>query len=336
MNRIKILDCTLRDGGYVNDWRFGEDSIRSVIKAATESGVDLVELGFFRNEPYHPDRSIFNDPSQLAALSDCVKKDKVMFAGLIEMANPFPIERICPFHSTAPQAIRYSFWKRLMDEAYEYCYRIKEKGYLLCCQPTRVEQYSYQEFAEMCKRFSKLQPYALYIVDTFGLLDRDSLLEYARVANESLDGEVILGYHAHNNMGQALDNARAFIEQDYNGRVIQLDATVGGIGRGAGNLDMETILRYLNDTYHTNYFLSGLQSLLKDVILPIKREFSWGYNEIYHIVAENRCNPNYASYFLKAGMTASQVKNAVSRIQGPDQYLYADDKAERFKKEAAE
>ena len=330
MNKLQILDCTLRDGGYVNDWNFGIDSINSIISSISKSGVDLIEVGFFRDETYRQDRSIFNNTNQVYDLCNKYKVENLLYAGLIEMANPFPIEKVDNFKFGAPHAIRYSFWKRLIDDAYDYCASIKEKGYKLCCQPTRVEQYSYSEFADMCKNFSKLKPYAVYIVDTFGLLEKEKLLEYAKIANDSLDDNIILGYHAHNNMNQAFENACAFIKEDYYGRVIQIDATVGGIGRGAGNLKLESILSYLNTEYNMNYNIKPVVDLLNNTILPIKKSFPWGYDEIFHIVAENSCNPNYAIYFKEKGMLPSQVSSVISHIQGSDKYLYDDKKAEKF------
>lgn len=326
MKKIQVLDCTLRDGGYVNNWEFGEATTYAVRNALAKAGVEIVELGFFRDEPYSKDRTIYNCIEQPAKIIG-KQEEHILYAGLIEMANFFPPELLAPYSGHGPEAIRYSFWMRLMDDAYDYCAKIKEKGYKLCCQPTRVEQYSDEQFAAMCRRFSALKPYALYIVDTFGLLGKDDLLRYARIGHENLDDGVILGYHAHDNMGQAFGNACAFLEQDYGNRIVQVDASIGGIGRGAGNLQLEAILHYLNIRHGADYNLEPIYDVWDRHLAKVKKEYPWGPDMAYFITAAHACNPNYASDFMAMGMGAGEVYQAVQRIQGPDKYLYSREKA---------
>ena len=329
MSKIQILDCTLRDGGYVNNWEFGKEAIFEIRAALAEAGVKIAELGFLRDEPYRIDRSIYNSTAQIADIIG-EKDPDMLYAGLIEMANYFPPEMLSDRSVGGPEAIRYSFWKRLMDNAYEYCEKIKEKGYLLCCQPTRVEQYSDAEFAELCRRFSKLEPYALYIVDTFGLLRKEDLLRYAKIGHENLAPDIILGYHAHDNMGQAFLNACAFLEQDYGNRTIQIDASICGMGRGAGNLRLEAILEYLNMYHGGKYNLTPIYRMWDKYLSKIREKLPWGFDLAYFIAAANSCNPNYAAYFLSQGMTAEKIQQAIILIEGPDKYLYSDEKAAEY------
>lgn len=333
MNMIQVLDCTLRDGGYVNDWNFGEAAIFGVKTALEDAGVEMTELGFFRDEPFRPDRAIFDSAERMAGVIG-EKKPTTLYTGLIEMANYFPPEKLSKRTADGPDAIRYSFWKRLTDDAYEYCARIRDKGYLLCCQPTRVEQYSDDDFAQLCRRFSALDPYALYIVDTFGLLRKDDLLRYAEIADETLDKGIVLGYHAHDNMGQAFGNACAFLELPLSAdRVRQVDASIGGIGRGAGNLRLETTLEYLNTIHARDYALDAVYNAWDRHIAPVKDRFSWGFDMAYFIAAAHACNPNYASFFMDKGLTAAQTEAIMRRIDGADKYLYSDEKARRFLEE---
>ena len=175
MNKVSVLDCTLRDGGYVNNWEFGEENIGFIKNKLDELKADILELGFMRDEPYHPHRSIFNSTDQAAKIIG-KKREGALYAVLVEMANYFPPELLAPRTDEGPDFIRYSFWMRCLDEAYEYAAGIVEKGYNLGVQPTRVEQYSESQYASMCERFSKLKPYAIYIVDTFGLLTKEQLV----------------------------------------------------------------------------------------------------------------------------------------------------------------
>ncbi|MCI8955902.1 MAG: hypothetical protein HFG29_02795 [Eubacterium sp.] len=329
MNKVQILECTLRDGGYVNDWAFGYENIIRLIRRLEESNADIIELGFIRDEEYQKDRAIYNSNKQLADLIGHKKKG-TLYAALVEMANYYPIEKFEDRDASGIDAIRYSFWKRKIDEAYEYSKKITDKGYKLCVQPTRVEQYSDYEFAKMIEQFSKLNPYAIYIVDTFGLLKKKDLLRYAKIADENLPENTILGYHAHNNMQQAFSNVTSFIEMDLN-RKVMVDASVYGMGRGAGNLNLEMIYQYLNDRGDNDYNIDSVIAAWDSVVSNIYRDKPWGYSLPYFLAASMELNPNYVMYYMeKQKLSVEDIKGVFALIQGEDKYLYNDEKAEQF------
>lgn len=331
MNNIKLLDCTLRDGGYVNNWEFGYNGIKNIIKRLEKSGIEIIELGFMRDEPYKKDRAIYNSTKQIADVIG-EKKEGITYAALIEMANYFPLEKLTERNVSGPDAIRYSFWKRKLDEAYEYGKMIVEKGYKLCVQPTRVEQYSEKEFAEMIELFSTLKPYAIYIVDTFGLLRKKDLIKYARIADKYMQKNIILGYHAHNNMQQAFNNATAFAELELD-RAVMLDGSVYGMGRGAGNLNMEMIMSYLNDDYGKEYNVEQILKCWDEGISYIYEQEKWGYSLPFFIAASMELNPNYAIYYSKKkSLDVVDMHRIFEKIQGADKYLYSNEKAENFYK----
>ena len=166
MGNVKVLDCTLRDGGYVNNWEFGENNIQNICEKLEQTNVDIIELGFMRDVNYDPNKSLFRTIEQANHVIRS-QKENIIYSALVEMANPYPLELLEQKKEGGVELLRYSFWKRCIDEAYEYASKIREKGYQLGVQPTRVEQYSDEEFGLMCRRFSALKPFAIYIVDTF-------------------------------------------------------------------------------------------------------------------------------------------------------------------------
>ena len=328
MNKVSILDCTLRDGGYVNNWEFGENNIRFIRSELDKLNVNIIELGFMRNESYHPHRSIFNSVEQVTNIIG-EKKDGTLYATLIEMANYFPLEMLSPRTAGGLDFIRYSFWMRCLDEAYEYASQIVDMGYNLGVQPTRVEQYSESQYTSMCERFSKLRPYAIYIVDTFGLLSKEQLIKYARIADEHVGEGIRIGYHAHNNMQQAFSNATTFAELDLKHDIV-IDASVYGMGRGAGNLNLEMICNYLNTFRNTSFNINHAFNIWDECLKEIYSRFPWGYNLEYFIAAANQCNPNYASYFMNKNMSIADYSRVIKSISGDDKFLYSDEKAENF------
>lgn len=332
MNSVKVLECTLRDGGYVNNWDFGKENIINITKNLEKSNADIIEMGFIRDEKYSENRAVYNSNKQLDEIIGTKKKNTI-YAALVEMANYYPIEKFEDRGKGGIDAIRYSFWKRKIDEAYEYASKIVDKGYKLCVQPTRVEQYTEKEFAKMIEQFSKLKPYAIYIVDTFGLLKKEDVIKYAKVADEYLSKDIILGYHAHNNMQQAFSNVTSFIEMDMD-RKIMVDASIYGMGRGAGNLNLEMIYNYLNSKGDNNYKLEPILETWDEVISKIYEEKKWGYTIPYFLAASMHLNPNYASYMMnKKDLSVNQINNIFENIKGDDKFLYNDTKAEQFYEE---
>lgn len=332
MGKVTLMDCTLRDGGYVNKWNFGNQCIRNIINGLEESNLDIIELGFMRDLKYNKEDSLFPSTRHIDELISN-RNGKTKYAAIVEMANYFPLEKLEPYHQGGLDIIRYSFWKRLIDDAFDYSKKIIDKGYKLSVQPTRVEQYSPSDFEEMIKRFGSLNPYAIYIVDTFGLLTKSQLYKYAEIADKYLGKGILLGYHAHNNMQQAFSNATSLLEMNLDHDVI-LDASIFGMGRGAGNLNLELIASYLNAENGANYNIPKIYELFDKNIKPIYNEYGWGYSIPYFIAASLECNPNYASYYINnTDLTNEEIYRVLSTVEGSDKYLYSNEKAENFMKE---
>ena len=330
MGNVKVLDCTLRDGGDVNNWEFGENNIQNICEKLEQTNVDIIELGFMRDVNYDPNKSLFRTIEQANHVIRS-QKENIIYSALVEMANPYPLELLEQKKEGGVELLRYSFWKRCIDEAYEYASKIREKGYQLGVQPTRVEQYSDEEFGLMCRRFSALKPFAIYIVDTFGLLTKEQLIRYARIADENVGDGIRVGYHSHNNMQQAFSNATTFIEMGLQHDVV-IDASIYGMGRGAGNLNLEMICNYLNAITPHRFAETPIYQAWDDCLHEIYSRLPWGYSLEYFIAAANQCNPNYPYYYKKQypKMSVEQLKRIFDLITGEDKYLYSEAKAEAY------
>lgn len=339
MGKIKLLDCTLRDGGYINNWAFGEREIPEMIQKLEESKVDILEIGFLKDEPYQTDRTVFNDMAQISALI-APKKKGIDYAAMIEVVNPIPLEMLAPCGDDTVDIIRVIVWKTkhnangeevdALEEGFRYCRGIVEKGYRLCVQPARVEQYSDEEFIDMVKKFSSLNPLAIYVVDSWGTQHADSLLHYMHLADNHLPDHVSLGYHGHNNMMQALSAAQAMINEKFDRNII-IDASVYGMGRGAGNLNTEIFAKYMNDTHGTQYRLEPLTEVYDRYVAPIYRMSSWGYSMAYLMTALHGCNPNYADFYVgERHLDTAKICDILSKMSPEDRILYSKKKAESY------
>ena len=310
-NNVKILDCTLRDGGYVNDWQFGDDNAKDICRLISQTGVDYFEVGFIKLCDYVKDKIQFSEMSQIANL---FKPTKQKLSLIVEVGYGYPVSAF-PEHSEGTvDLVRVIMWKRMLKEGLEYCRQLKQKGYEVSVQATRTEQYSLEEFAEVCKMFSEINPDALYIVDTFGLLTKEKLLEYASVADQNLASGIRLGYHAHNNMQQAFSNAVAFMEHPWQ-HDIMLDASVYGMGRGAGNLCLELLLQYMNENKGGEYDVSPLYEVMDKYLKLFYEKSPWGYSMPYQLSAINGRNPSYVGYMQKRGLTIPQMAKVYQKMR---------------------
>lgn len=329
MSKIKVLDCTLRDGGYLNNWNFGKDDMRGILKEMNGTGAEIVEVGFLRDEEYVEGRAVFDSVKRAKEFIG-EKYKNVQYAVMSEAINPLPLEKIQDFQEDGPEIVRVIVWKRLLKEGYEYCKGVVEKGYRLCVQPNRVDQYSKEEFVEMIQLFNQLKPMAIYVVDSFGILNSSEIMEYAEILDKHLEKGTSLGYHGHNNLQQAFGTAVEMILRNFDRELI-LDASVWGIGRGAGNLNMELLAKYMNEHCESQYDISCMVRTYENYIKKIYKQEKWGYTAAYYLTALYRCNPLYARYYdMELNLPETIIHNILSHIEGEDKVRFGKEKADIY------
>lgn len=329
MGKIYLLDCTLRDGGYINDWRFGEEVIRGFGKKIAQTGIEIFEVGFIKGETYDPDRSVFPDTASVAGVIQ-PKAEGLMYVGMLDMSAPVPLDRIAVCDGSSLDGIRVIFKKEKIEEAYEYCRRIKELGYVLFVNFVGTDLYSDKEFIEGIEKFNELQPFGVSIVDSFGLIKRKHFLRLVYLADNNLDPNIVLCYHAHNNLQQAMGNAEALVEMNLK-RDICIDACVFGMGRGAGNLNLELFAEYMNENYDTEYRVEPMLEIMDEYLNDIYREKSWGYSLPLYLSASTGCHPNYAIYLEgKDSLTVKAFRELLRGIPDQDKAKFSKDKAEQY------
>lgn len=260
------------------------------------------------------------------------KKTGVQYAVMCEVVNPLPLDKLVPASEKTADIIRVIVWKDkhdkngntvdALEEGYAYCKGIVEKGYKLCVQPARVDQYSDEEFVAMVNRFAKLNPLAIYVVDSWGTQNPESLLHYMHLADDNMPDHIYLGYHGHNNLMQALPAAQSMIHERFRRNII-IDASVYGIGRGAGNLNLEIMAKYLNETHGKNYSIFPMLRVYSDYIQTIYEQEKWGYSIPFFLTARNSCNPNYANYMSKTmHMAVDQMEMCLAGLSDEDRVIF--------------
>ncbi len=339
MRNIKLLDCTLRDGGYINDWRFGKENILSTIEQLEKSGAEVLDLGFIKNEPFDENRTVYNS---IESLSQFIpnKKPGITYAAMAEVFRPMPPELICSCSDKTVDVVRVIIWKDKHDqsgnivdalqEGYEYCKMFADKGYKLYIQPARVEQYNDEEFIGMLNLYSKLNPLAIYVVDSWGTMYSDSVLHYLKLADEILDKNIAIGFHGHNNMMQAFSNAVDFLNSGVDRELI-IDGSVFGIGRGAGNLHSEIAAKYLNEYERKNYKIEAFLNIYEKYIKDLRKEYVWGYTPAYFMTASYHANPQYGTYYgINEDIDSTEIKTILENMPEEDHIMYTMEKAKAY------
>ena len=250
---IKLLDCTLRDGGYINDWEFGHSVITGSYKRLDAAGVDFIEVGFLDDRRnFDINRTIQPNTSGFDKVFEGVEKKHAIPVAMIDYGT-CDLSNIADCEKSFIDGIRVIFKKEKIEQALPFCKAIKEKGYKLFIQAISITSYSDYEMLEYIQKINEIKPYAFSIVDTYGLLDNRKMTNYYNLMNNNLHPDIIIGYHAHNNFQLAFSNSIKFLALETN-RTIVVDATVYGMGKSAGNTAIELIALHMNQKYGIKYF----------------------------------------------------------------------------------
>lgn len=334
-NNIKLLDCTLRDGGYINDWEFGHSNIINVFERIAESDVDIIEVGFIDDRrPYDYNRSIFPDTASIRRIFGMAARRAPMVVGMIDYGT-CDISRIEPCEDSYIDGIRVIFKKHRMHEAMAYCKRLKELGYEVFSQLVSTTSYNDQELIELIGLVNEVKPRAVSIVDTYSLYNPSLLLHHYDILEKNVLPEISIGFHAHNNMQLAYANVLTFLEKtmEYDSkREIIVDGTLFGMGKNSGNAPIELVANYLNklDCIDKIYNISPMLEAIEESIKDIYIKYPWGYKTHFYLSSKNEIHPSYISYFQNKGNLSVSKMDAI--LQG----FADDDRKLLYDKEYAE
>ncbi len=325
---IRLLDCTLRDGGYVNDWKFGNDNLCSIFSRLVDSGVDVVEVGFLdERRPFDLDRSIMPDTSSVDKIYGKIKKRPPMTVGMIDYGT-CSLPHLQPCSESMLDGIRVIFKKYRMHDAMKFCAQVKALGYKVFSQLVSITSYTDSELLEVIGLANQVKPYALSIVDTYGLLDPDKLRHIATILDENLSEEIMMGYHGHNNLQLAFANTMTFVDEISPKRNIVVDASLYGMGKSAGNLPVELIVPYLNQKYGKAYRLGPILEAIDESVMDFYRETPWGYKMYFYLCAHNGVHPNYVKQLQgKPDLSIRGLNETLEQIGPEDSKLLYDREA---------
>lgn len=328
--KIQLLDCTLRDGGYVNDWRFGYNTEVCVLERLAEAGVDVIEVGFLdERQPFDLDRTIQPDTDSYNQLLSGIDRKNTMIVAMIDYGT-CGLEHISPCSKSKLDGIRVIFKQPKMRDAVAFGRELIRLGYKVFLQMVSITSYSDRDILDFVDLVNGISPYAVSMVDTYGLMHKEDMLHYFHLLDHNLKPDIRIGYHSHNNFQLAYANTCEMIKVRAAHDVL-VDGTLYGMGKSAGNAPLELLAMYLNENYGKNYDISQLLEAIDTNILRIYRKKYWGYSILYFLAASNDCHPNYIEYLLnKKTLSVGAINEIVKMIPAEKKLNYQQDCIEQL------
>lgn len=300
----KILDCTLRDGAYLVDKKFGSETITGIIHGLVDTGIDIIEIGFLQDEGFGEGKTVFFNSIDAKKYLPQNKKNSE-FAVLADYSR-YSIDNLDNCTGESFTIVRECFFKNERFEALNVCKKIKEKGYKLFVQPVDILGYSDAELLDFIHMVNEIQPYALSIVDTFGSMYMEDLERVFALIDHNLSKECKVGFHSHNNLQMSGALSQNFLKISFGKREIVVDTTICGMGRGAGNTPTELIIQYMNKYMGYHYNLDFLLDIVDIYFGKIFSSCSWGYSIPLFIAGLNSAHVNNVAYLTEKNSIKSK------------------------------
>lgn len=317
MNKM-ILDCTLRDGGYVNNWEFDTNMALAICDGLYEAGIRWIEIGIMGLNPKIGKQTKFSDFEQIKSLLVNRREDchyAIMVTTSVSDKFEFPI---CS--QDTPDVIRIAYFKPELQKTMEFAEKLKGLGYQVFLQAMATFMYDEDELYTMVERINTLHPTAFYMVDSFSTMYVDDVIKMRDGILNKLDPDIMFGFHAHNNIQMAFSNVQEFLNVETS-RGLLVDASIYGMGRGAGNVPLELLMNFMNRKYGEKYNTSIVLMLFQRYLENIYEEYSWGYILPYYLTAVNCINSAWGWFFMNNGISdLERLEMAFKLI--PDKWTY--------------
>lgn len=297
MGKAQLLDCTLRDGAYLIDKKFGDHTIHGIIRGLMEAKIDYIEIGFFQDEGFGEGKTVYkNSADAKRFIPD--EKNGAEFSVLADYSR-FNVDNLDECTHDSIDIVRECFFKKERYDAVEYCRRIKEKGYKVFAQPVDILGYTDAELIELIELLNTVEPYCVSIVDTFGSMFEEDLQHVYSVIDHNLVSTSKIGFHSHNNMQLSNALSQSFLRMSTGKRQVIVDGTISGMGRGAGNTPTELIAQYMVSKLGYNYDMDALLDVIDGYMDNIRSRCTWGYTTPYFIAGCYSAHVNNISYLMK-------------------------------------
>lgn len=322
MKKIELLDCTLRDGAYITGAHFGAPAMKGIIKKMQDAGADIIECGWLKDKAYEKDTTFYHVPSDMEPYL-LERSDRTIYAAMIDW-DRYDVSQLPDYDGRSIDAIRVVFPHGKHREGISVGEKIKAKGYKVFYQAANTMAYSDEDILDLAKCINAASPVSLSVVDTFGAMYAEDVDRLVGLLDRHLDKNIRLGFHSHNNRQLSFALTMHFVEilRD-SGRGIIVDASLCGMGRGAGNATTELVASYLNEKQHGNYDLDAVLDAIDIYMQAFQEKYEWGYSTPYFIAGMYQCHVNNIAYLLNNHRTnARDMRNVISSLSQEERRHY--------------
>ncbi len=294
-DELKVLDCTIRDGGLINNYDFSDEFVNAIYACACEAGVDYMEIGKKLCESSDYTREKFGkwnfcDEDDIKRVVESHECDVRPVLAVMYDVGRVDVSALPPVDQSVVGMIRTACYVADIDKGLDLVKRTKDLGYettLNIMAPSAAIKSDLVEGLAQINECAELD--YLYLVDSFGAFYSEQVSAYLELYRKHAPSKE-LGFHAHNNQQLAFANTQHCIIEGVN----LLDATVNGIGRGAGNCNLELLLNFLKNP---KFDVRPVYRVIQEQMIALRKDIEWGFNDIYGISGHLNQHPRMAMRF---------------------------------------
>ena len=330
MTNLKILDCTLRDGGYYNQWNFSNSQVKNYLKAINGSNIDVVEIGFrFFEKKKEYGKFAFLDDNYLNKLKI---SSKIQIAIMINSSdlllkkfrNRDIFELIGPKKKSRVSIIRFATHYTDVKKVTHYLKFVKELGYLTTINLMQANLISEKKIIGIVKHLKHHRAVdVIYFADSLGNMKPNDIKRTCKIIRKNWSKEI--GIHTHDNCGEALKNS----VQAYKSGATWIDGTIQGMGRGAGNVTTENLIKFFSKKY-SKYNLKSILEVSNKTFLQLKKKYKWGKSLFYKLAAKYNIHPTYIQELqVDNRYNRNEILKAIHSLKKIDARSYDTKKLER-------
>ena len=297
---LKVLDCTIRDGGLINNHHFDSDLVKATYEACVEAGLDYMEIGYrnskrlFSTKEYGPFRHSDEEEIRKITGDHDAEATGLKLAVMADAGKSDWKTDILPSEQSVVDMVRVACYVDQIPEAAEMINDAHEKGYETSCNLMAISTVQQAEIEQALEVIAKTPVDVVCVVDSFGALYREQIDILVRSYMAALEGtNKHVGIHTHNNQQLAFANTIEAIILGAN----RIDATMAGLGRGAGNCPMELLIGFLRNP---KFKRRPIYQLLQDQFVKLRQKLEWGALIPYNITGQHNQHPREA-IALRAG-----------------------------------
>ena len=310
--QIRVLDCTIRDGGLINNHDFDRRFVRAVYKGISQAGVDYIELGYKNSKKLFSSKEYglwkFCEDDEITRVTEGIES-KTKVSVMVDVGR-VELDDVKPAQESPVDMIRVACYVKDVDKAIFMANHFSEKGYETAINIMAISRDQGPELDEALRQIEeegKIQ--VLNIVDSFGALYQEQV-EHLVKRFKSIVKSKEIGFHGHNHQQLGFSNTIEAIIHGAN----YLDGTVYGIGRAAGNCPLELLIGFLKNP---KFDIRPILDLISQEFVPLRNKIEWGYIIPYAISGMLNEHPRQAMA-LRKGKDKENYRQFYDSLAGAD------------------